>query len=220
MTDLNTSITFEKQFNGYNKEQVDCYVANLADAYQMAYDEYYAVCEKYNNLLNDYKNLEEQGEDKPDAEVITRALIESEAIAKRIVADANAEAEKIMTEVQVEARKLKEKASNEEIRSKVVAQKIIEEANIEAAVVRDKAKRMIDEARLEAEQMTEQAKKVRRQTEEYIKQSIVKIQRILTSDGAEIDALPTQPEDEVEIDELQILETPVLVPLKSISIAN
>ena len=51
-------IFFTEQKNGYDKEQVDSYIHKLTEAYQKAYDEYFAMCDKYNNLMYDYKQLE------------------------------------------------------------------------------------------------------------------------------------------------------------------
>ena len=49
-TITNMELSFEKQFNGYDKGQVDSYIANIAGAYQTAYDEYNALSEKYNDV--------------------------------------------------------------------------------------------------------------------------------------------------------------------------
>ena len=52
-------IPFDKQLLGYNQIQVDYYLEYLAKAYQATYDEYEAVCSRYNDLLIKCKKMYE-----------------------------------------------------------------------------------------------------------------------------------------------------------------
>ena len=84
-------IFFNEQKNGYDKTQVDSYIKKLAEAYQTAYKEYLAVCDKYNNLMRDYKNLESDKQEKQEKQAETY----SEKLAKEILNNAYNEEIKI-----------------------------------------------------------------------------------------------------------------------------
>ena len=47
-----TKIPFDKEVGGYNKVQVDSYVALLTEAYSEAFREYERASSKYNRLLD------------------------------------------------------------------------------------------------------------------------------------------------------------------------
>ena len=47
-----TKIPFDKEFGGYNRVQVDSYVALLTEAYSEAYSEYEKASSKYSKLLD------------------------------------------------------------------------------------------------------------------------------------------------------------------------
>ena len=83
---------FDEQKNGYDKEQVDNYISRLTEAYQTAYKEYLAVCDKYNNLMQDYKNMKSQAEkqerERVNSNTIARTLKESEQLAQEIIENA------------------------------------------------------------------------------------------------------------------------------------
>jgi cell division septum initiation protein DivIVA len=128
-------VSFEKQFNGYAKEQVDRYITHLASAYQTAYNEYQTVCAKYNNLLEDYKKLEAREQDRPDADVITKTLVNTEKFAQKILADAQIEAEKIKLEARIEAEA-----------KRAAAQKLIDDAAVKAARINVSAKQNMEVA--------------------------------------------------------------------------
>ena len=93
-----TEITFNNQKNGYDKTQVNNYVQKIAEAYQKMYEEHTAICEKYDNLLQDYKKLEEQNQNAvaTSTEMIAKTLIDTEKLAKRIVGNARKEEARVM----------------------------------------------------------------------------------------------------------------------------
>ena len=47
-----TKIPFDKEVGGYNKVQVDSYVALLTEAYSEAFQEYERASSRYNRLLD------------------------------------------------------------------------------------------------------------------------------------------------------------------------
>jgi len=107
------NVFFNKRFNGYDKDEVDSYIKNLTRAYQTAYDEYNIVCNKYNELLDEYKTLGEQhDENVSTAAVIAKTMVEAEAFAQKIIADARIETDKIKIEAQNSVQKIKEEAHN------------------------------------------------------------------------------------------------------------
>jgi len=93
-----TEVFFSEQKNGYDKIQVDNYIHKVTEAYQTAYKEYLATCEKYNNLMQDYKKLEseKQSSVNADADIIAKTLINSERLAKEIIDNARSEEAKIV----------------------------------------------------------------------------------------------------------------------------
>jgi len=57
-----TEVTFQKRLNGYDREEVDRYIADLSEAYQSAYEEHAFVSAKYDSLLEEYKTLDTERE--------------------------------------------------------------------------------------------------------------------------------------------------------------
>jgi len=53
-----TEIFFKEQENGYDKTQVDNYISEIKESYHTARNDYLIICEKYNELLHNYKKLE------------------------------------------------------------------------------------------------------------------------------------------------------------------
>jgi len=103
----NTAITFQKQLNGYDKDEVDRYIAKLTGAYQTAYEEYTAICGKYNGLLSDYEKLcEKRDNGSQGVAVIAKTLIDTETLAQQIIADAQAEAGKLVSVARREAAQI------------------------------------------------------------------------------------------------------------------
>ena len=93
-TTTKVSVSFERQMNGYDKEQVDRYISELSEAYQEAYDEYQYICEKYNEALEQKRAAEESGA----SDLIQKTLINAEILAEQLIKDAKTESDKIKTE--------------------------------------------------------------------------------------------------------------------------
>ena len=167
-------VYFSKQLMGYDMAEVNHYIGNLADAYQTAYDEYNSVCAKYNSLLEEYKQLSEREDEKKNAAILTKTLMNAETLASNIISDAQTEADMIKTNAQTESSIIKANAQTE-------AQKILDEAAKIATLVQEEAKRIISEAQMEANQISICAKRDMEQADEIIKQSICRLQDILVS---------------------------------------
>lgn len=89
-------IFFNAQNDGYDRIQVDNYIHRLTEAYQKAYNEYFATCDKYNALMQDYKKLEAEKQAGLNANVIARTLIDSERLAQEIIDNAYNEESRIL----------------------------------------------------------------------------------------------------------------------------
>ena len=196
----NKEVSFGKQFNGYDKGQVDRYVDSLTKAYQTAYDEYKAVCGKYNSLLEDFNELEAKEAQRPAAEIITKTLVDAETMASKIISDANTESEMIIKKAQDEAKRITGDAYTEKAALNIEAQKaldeaaiktenanktakvIIEHANLEALKANENARKIVDYACIEASQITAQANKEREAAREALESAIENMQNILGLD--------------------------------------
>ena len=203
MTMAKTEVQFEKQFNGYDRGQVDRYIASLAKAYQTAYDEYKAVCDKYNELVVTHKDLKSKEAQQPAADIISKTIVDSEALAHKIIADANAEAARIRREAETEAKKLITEAYTEKAAAKAEAQKALDEAanetenaknsaqiiighaNLEASKAQEKAKKIVDYAHMEASQIASQAEKNKNEAFDILKSAVESIRNILGQPGAD-----------------------------------
>lgn len=196
----NTEVIFERQFNGYDKSQVDRYIDSLAKAYQKVYDEHNAICGKYDSLLEEFNALRIKDEERPAADIIAKALVESEAIANKIILEASMEAEMIIETAKCDAKKIAEDAYTEKAAIKIETQKaldeaakktesanktaqiIVEQANIEATKAHENARKVVDYANIEASQITTQANKERKAAREILKSAIDHMQSILEHD--------------------------------------
>ena len=155
------NVSFDKQFNGYERVQVDRYITTLSEAYQKAYDEYTSVCCKYNELLEDYKVLEEKEQSRPNAEVIAKTLVDTESLAQKILADAKADAAIVTAD------------------ARACARKATEEARAEAESVRLKSSKLVEDACLEAAGIVSQARRDREEADAIIEQAITRLQEML-----------------------------------------
>ena len=171
MAEENMEVSFEKQINGYNREQVDSYIEKLADAYQAAYDEITSVYGKYNELLEKYREMEARENGRPSAEVITNTLMNTEMLAQKILKDANQDAAETRGAAQAEAKRIVEEAYVEKAGMMMQAEKIMERANAEAFL----------------------AKQGSEQSREAVKEAIFKLQSLLP-DEAQGAYLPAKPE--------------------------
>ena len=226
----NTEVHFEKQFNGYDRGQVDRYVASLTNAYQTAYDEYKAVCDKYNGLLEDYKEFKEKEAERPAADIITKTLVDTESLAHKIIADATEEAARITDKAETEAKRIIDDAYTEKAAMKLESQKIIDEAaseaedarnsaqiiighaNLEASKAQEKAKKIVDYAHIEASQIASQTEKDRKETYKILKSAVENIQCILARDEMDI--------FETDATERQAADTPYIYLPNQISVVS
>jgi len=196
-------VTFAKQIGGYDRNEVDNYIKNLSQAYHTAYSEYNTVCATYNDLLSEYTALCRQREqNKSNIAVIAKTLIETEALANKIIEDARSEAEIIKSDTQETARKIKEDAYIERASAKIQIQKLIDEANTEIAKTRERAREIIKDAQTDAALINMNARRNLEQTNESIAVLVKDLQELLP----------------LEMNKLQMIrerEVPAVVPLRS-----
>ena len=173
-------VSFAKQFNGYDRDEVDLYIKNLTQAYQMAYEEYNALCAKYNNLLAEYTTLDEQQEQsKSSVAIIAKTLVDTETLAHKIIADAQAEADKVKTETQAAAQKIREDAYVEKAAVKIQTQKLIDDTKTETDEAKKRARKIINDAQAEAAQLDIHAKRNLEQADESIALLVNNLQELL-----------------------------------------
>jgi len=142
-----SEVSFNKQENGYDITQVDAYIKSITEAYQSAYEQNNIICNKYNQLLENFKMLQMREQSRPSAEVISNTLLNAEMFSKKII-----------TEAQAEADKLKKYAYMVRAAAEKQAQKLIDDATVEAAQVKDAAKRVFDAANAEAAMLKENSR--------------------------------------------------------------
>jgi len=130
---------FERQLFGYDKTQVDGYVISVIQAYQTVYDEYFAVCGKYNDLLKKYKDMQSADKNKPNPDIIAKTLINTELFAEKIIHDADLEAAKLREEAHEEAQSIIRDAHAETALIKMRAVKFLEGINADSPGPRKKA---------------------------------------------------------------------------------
>ena len=186
-----TEVSFPKQFNGYDKDEVDRYIKSLSEAYQTAYEEYSAVCTKYNTLVENCKTLDgELEQNKSNIAVIAKTLVDAESLAHKIITDAHKEADKVMVEAQAAAQAIKDNAYAENSTVRKQAQKIIDDANAEAAGAKEQALNLVNDSQIEAAQIEICAKKNLRQANEKMTRMINELQGMLASHTADVQAAP------------------------------
>ena len=91
-----SNVYFADERVGYNKEQVDSYIKKLTQAYQTAFDEHQSICNKYDELLKNYKKLEARRHLTIEAGIAAKLLTNAEVLAQSIIDDAKAEAKRIV----------------------------------------------------------------------------------------------------------------------------
>ena len=185
---IGTNISFTREKNGYDREQVDSYIKKVSEAYQSTYYEYLDLNNKYNNLLEDREARDERektsSQEKPgmNSEIAAKTLINTELLAQKIIADAQDEAAGIMEQAQKSMTEAKTEAA--EIR--VEAARIINDAYAEAAEIKIAAQKILDDANAEAEMKAEQ-----------ITRDIEAARKIMARAANEVEGLLTQRESEV-----------------------
>ena len=180
IVDSGTGITFDKQINGYNREQVERYVTKLAGAYQSAYEENNSVNAKYDDLLEEYEKLMQEQSDKPGQQVIAKVLIDAQTLAQKIIGDANEEAMRIRDEAQSEAKKAMEEAYVEKVAANIQARQLISDAETKAAAVKEAAGKVMNEVDVQARKTEARAKASIEQANAKIASMINEMQDMLT----------------------------------------
>ena len=155
---------FTEEKNGYDREQVDSYISKLSQAYQTAYDEYQDVSGKYNSLLEDCKKLEVQERTGLSSDIVAKTLINTEALAQKIIADAHAEA----------------------VSAKKEILQMTADANAEVEKAKEHAQDIIADAHAEAAEIVLQAKNSLEQTHKMIRQAAGEAQKLLMFSVPEI----------------------------------
>ena len=91
-----TEMFFATQKNGYDKADVEKYIDKLTKAYQTAYDSYQNICGKYNELVEDYNDMENTKRSGSNFEAISKTLLDAELLAEKIVGNAQTEADRVV----------------------------------------------------------------------------------------------------------------------------
>jgi len=161
---VSSTVSFKKQINGYDMAQVNAYIKNITEAYQIAYDEFSIKCEEYDQLLENFTMLQTREQSRPSTDVISSTLLNAEMFSKKIMADARIEAEKIQKEAYME--KVAAKKQGKRLRDEAVAdaaqirrevQAVLENATAEAMLLKEDAQVIIDNACAEAAVLKEDA---------------------------------------------------------------
>ena len=182
----NTGIIFKKQFNGYDRAQVDAYVDSIAGAYQTAYCEYNAKCEAYDRLMANFQELEAREAERPSAEAVSNTLFKAEEFSEKIMADARAEAERIKESAyikkaaaKIQAQRLLDDAAVESAKTLAEAQAVLNNANAETGIAREKAQKMLDDVSAEVARIEVRANSNLEQANAKLAQTIGEIQKLL-----------------------------------------
>ena len=181
---IGTNITFTREKNGYDREQVDSYIKKVSDAYQTTYYEYLDINSKYSKLVEEREKAgAEENQERPgmNSEIAAKTLINTEMLAQKIIADAQAEA----TAVIDESRKSIADAQAEAAALKEEARKIISEAEAEAEEIKETARRILNEANSRAEMKAGQLRK-----------DMARARKIMEQASGEVEALLAFHEDE------------------------
>ena len=144
---IGTNISFAKEKNGYDIEQVNSYIKKIGEAYQTTYYEFLDISGKYKSLLEDCGNSDKKEPTGMNPDVAAKTLINTEMLAQKIISEAQAEA----TAAVAESRRIKDSADAEISKAKEAAQKIIDEAYAEAAKARADAQKITNDAQNEAD---------------------------------------------------------------------
>jgi len=153
---MNLDVFFTKRFFGYDTEQVDGYIKKLTDAYQTAYDEYNALNGKYKEIKETHENCGNGGNGgngggaDTDARFAAKTLINAEALAKKLIADAREEASRIIESserIRTEAQSVKELAFVIKATAEIQAEKLVGAAAAEADRMKTSARSALLEAR-------------------------------------------------------------------------
>ena len=143
----NTKISFQKEKNGYDRQEVDNYIEQLSDAYQRAYDEYLEVSGMYESLLEERELASGMSPD-----TAAKTLISTEKLAQKIIEEAQAEAAAAVAE----AEKARADAILEAAKAEEYVRRILEDANMEAENAAAHTQKSLAQARKIIEQAASQ----------------------------------------------------------------
>ena len=161
MTAQKTAVSFGSQRDGYDREQVDQYISNLAEAYRAAYDEYQAVCAKYDGIMLEHRKiLEEKEHTRPSADAIARTLVDTEVLARKILEDAAALGDKAVAQAKEEAKRIIDDAYVDAATVKIQTRKMVGDAAAQADELKEEARKLIDDAKSQAEEARLTAQKI------------------------------------------------------------
>ncbi|MDR1644005.1 MAG: DivIVA domain-containing protein [Clostridiales bacterium] len=119
---MDGGISFTERPMGYDKQQVDSYIAKVTYEYQSMHSEYTKLVSKCNSLseacikVSEERNraIDSLNQQKAsaasitaDAETIARAIVDAELLAKQIVDRANEEAATVQESVKIAREELK-----------------------------------------------------------------------------------------------------------------
>ena len=118
---MTSKIHFTAETEGYNKAQVDQYIEKLSAAYETAYGENQTLLEKCRILMEEDRDADVREQTKRNAAVLTKTMMNMEAMAQNIIAEA-----------QVEVVRAKEEARKTRDDAKAEAQQIVSKARRDA----------------------------------------------------------------------------------------
>lgn len=169
-----TEITFAKQFSGYDREQVDRYVNRLSGAYQTAFTEYNELLAAYKELKQRNDLLEDAASNRPDPDLVTKVLMDSEATAQKRIADAQLEAQVIINAANVIAEDTRADA----IATMEKAKQTLAEAGEMEERARLRSQKIVDDAITAATQVKAIAKGCLLQIDDIIAQTVSDLQQM------------------------------------------
>ncbi|MDR0491928.1 MAG: DivIVA domain-containing protein [Oscillospiraceae bacterium] len=182
MTKADARVSFGKQLYGYNREQVERYIANITDAYQIAYTEYNDLYAKYYSLADNRGSTGSSEKLSSNAVATEKSLVNLEMLAQRIMEDACSEVVALSVSAKSEARKIMDDASSAALRVRAIAQKMIDKSNIEEPASHENNAEPINETRLgaaDAGSYIHQDCNGPERVNELLRQSIIRIESIL-----------------------------------------
>ncbi|MCL2126254.1 MAG: DivIVA domain-containing protein [Oscillospiraceae bacterium] len=192
---VGTNISFTREKNGYDRDQVDSYIKKVSEAYQTTYYEYIDVNSKYKKLLEERDDHGAQGSTGMNSEVAAKTLISTEKLAQSIIADAQTEASGIIDDAKqniasaqaeadsiiADAQKRLADARAEVALMKEQARTIISDAEAEAAELRAAGKKIIDDANNEVNTIAAQVRSKTERAREVMARAAAEVDGILNS---------------------------------------
>ena len=162
------NLNFTREKNGYDRAQVDRYIAKLSEAYQTTFDEHKDIRGKYEELLELLKSRNAQ-------EQTAREMARQEALemAQQAAEDATRQAARDTARQSARDSDIIAKTL---INAETMAQKIISDSN-------DEAKKILGDAQREAQDETHKILSDAHIEAEYIRADAQKTARMITNDA-------------------------------------